>query len=302
MTSLRSWPMAVTALAAWLCCVNARAETTGLVLDRVIVQDGEGAPLKTPEGVACSDGGPLVIADTGNGRLLLFVYQGGTLQGGVVVKHPQMTYPTSVQIDSKGNLLVLDRRTRKLLRLDPKGAMLGPVEIRASGSKTSVVPTAFDLDAADGIYVLDTGSGRVVVADAAGVATRQIPLPKGKSAFEDLYVDGAGTIYVLEGLTATVWAAGRGEQAFKAIGPSLKDRVSFPSRITGSRGRLTLTDHNGHGLVVLGTDGSFQGRQLSLGANEGLVNYPSQVCIDSLGTVFVADTGNNRVQVFSSSK
>jgi hypothetical protein len=302
MTSLRSWPLVVATLAACLCCVTAQADTAGLTLDRVIAQDGEGAPLKTPEGVGCSDGGPLAIADTGNGRLLLFVFQGGTLQGGAVVKHPQMTYPTSVQIDSKGNLVVLDRKTRKLLRLDSKGAMLGPVEIRASDARASVVPTAFDLDASDAFYVLDAVAGRVVVADAAGVAIRQVPLPKGKAAFEDVYVDNAGTIYVVEGLTATVWAAGKSDQAFKAIGPGLKDRISFPTRITGSRGRLTLTDHNGHGLVLLGTDGSFQGRQLSLGANEGLVNYPSQVCIDGLGNVFVADTGNSRVQVFSSNK
>jgi hypothetical protein len=58
-------------------------------------------------------------------------------------------------------------------------------------------------------------------------------------------------------------------------------------------------DENGAGIVILGQDGSFLGRQLTMGWNEGLLYYPSQMCINDKDEAFIADTGNSRVQVFS---
>jgi hypothetical protein len=53
---------------------------------------------------------------------------------------------------------------------------------------------------------------------------------------------------------------------------------------------------------MLGIDGSYQGRQLSIGWSEGLVNYPGQLCVTESGATFVADRYNNRVQAFSTAK
>jgi len=36
-----------------------------------------------------------------------------------------------------------------------------------------------------------------------------------------------------------------------------------------------------------------------MGWNEGLLNAPSQMCINGKGQAFIADRGNSRVQVFS---
>jgi hypothetical protein len=53
------------------------------------------------------------------------------------------------------------------------------------------------------------------------------------------------------------------------------------------------------GVVVLGNDGSYQGRQLTLGWSEGSVYYPSQLCVNEKGIAAIADRGNHRVQVFT---
>ena len=42
---------------------------------------------------------------------------------------------------------------------------------------------------------------------------------------------------------------------------------------TDIRGTIYIVDGNGSGIVVLGKDGSFVGRQLSMGWNEGLFYY-----------------------------
>ncbi len=50
---------------------------------------------------------------------------------------------------------------------------------------------------------------------------------------------------------------------------------------------------------MLGQDGSFMGRQLSMGWIEGLLKFPSQISLDEKGGVFIADRGNSRVQIFT---
>jgi hypothetical protein len=49
---------------------------------------------------------------------------------------------------------------------------------------------------------------------------------------------------------------------------------------------------------MLSQDGSFLGRQLSMGWNEGLLYYPTQMCINEKGEAFIADRGNSRIQIF----
>jgi hypothetical protein len=80
----------------------------------------------------------------------------------------------------------------------------------------------------------------------------------------------------------------------------LREYLDFPTSITtDNRGTIFIVDQNGSGIVLLGADGSFVGRQLTMGWNEGLLYYPSQMCINEKGEVFVADRGNSRVQIFT---
>ena len=78
--------------------------------------------------------------------------------------------------------------------------------------------------------------------------------------------------------------------------------MNFPVYMTGSKGRFFLVDQNGNGIVVLGADGAFQGRQLAIGWSDGYLYYPAQLCINGAGTAFIADRGNNRVQVFDTTR
>jgi DNA-binding beta-propeller fold protein YncE len=295
-----------TALAAVLALAVAPAatlaESTPFVFDRAIYQDEKEVALKAPEGVACDDTGKVVVADTGNGRLVVFRNVGGSVSGGTELRPPGVTYPRRVQLDSKGNVLVLDSKARKIFRVDAKGSVVGTVEARAGATAMTSLPVAFKLDAADNVYVLDAVGGRVVVLDPAGTVTRQVELPKGASTLMDLHVDAAGTIYVVDGAQAAIFAAEKMATTFKPFGTPLKDKMNFPTYLTGGKGRFLLVDQNGNGVVVLGADGSFQGRQLAIGWSEGFVYYPAQLCANGNGDVFVADRGNNRVQVFTTNR
>ncbi len=255
-------------------------------------------PLKSPEGVACTESA-VVVADTGNHRLLTWSLKTGRPGAGTEVKLSQLTSPTRVQVDAKGNLLVLDGKTHRIVRVGANGGFGGYLEVSgASSPALGTVVGAFKLDGADNVYLLDVAAGKVVAADPAGKVTRELPLPAG-GMFTDIAVDAAGTLLAVDAVTATVWSADKSATAFKPLTGSLKDRMNFPIYMTSSKGKLFLVDQYGSGIVVLGLDGAYLGRQLSIGWSDGLVNYPSQLCVNDNGEAFVADRFNNRVQIFT---
>jgi sugar lactone lactonase YvrE len=274
---------------------GARAETIVLKHAATIVADSKEALLKAPEGVGCA-GGALVVADTANGRLVLYGMKDGIPTGGTEVRAEKLVLPTRVQLDAGGGIWVLDWSSRRIARLDPKGAFQRWVEL--TGTPAPVVPGGFKLDG-DALVVLDVAGRAVVVADGQGAMKRRVPLPE-KGTFTDVAVDRAGNLYAVDASGAAVWVADKAAQAFKPLTRDLGQFVSFPTYIVATnRGTLLLVDQNGSGIVLLGIDGSYQGRQLSMGVNEGLVYYPTQICMDADGVVAVADRNNNRVQLFT---
>jgi hypothetical protein len=76
--------------------------------------------------------------------------------------------------------------------------------------------------------------------------------------------------------------------------------MDFPTSLAmDRRGRIYIVDHNGNRIVILGQDGSFQGQQLGMGWKEGLLRYPSYVCVNQKDEIFIADRNNSRVQIFT---
>lgn len=277
----------------------ARAESGRLEYESALWADAKEKPLRGPEGVACPDSGSVVVADTANGRLVLYrSTKAGALEPGVELKLAQLTAPRRVHVDRKGNVLALDGRTRRIVKVGPEGAFAGYVGYEGAPAPAAVVPVAFDLDAADHLYVLDA-AGREVLEVVADKVVRRVALPKlPRAAFTDVAVDAGGVVHVVESVQAQVWSAEKGAAAFTARSKPLKDHVSFPGGLVAAKGKLYVVDRAGAGVVTLGGDGAYQGRQLALGASAGLVAYPGQLCITAAGKAYLADSGNDRVQVF----
>ena len=260
--------------------------------DAVAYGDAAGDALKSPEGVACTAEGRVVLADSGNGRLLTYAFKDGALVAGAAIKFPELGVPVRLQIDSRGNLLSLDGKTRRIARVGEDGKFGGFVVPKGVPPGAGFFPVSFKLDKADNLYLLDVASARVVVLDRDGAFVRQVSEPKG-ATFSDIAVDAKGAVLAVDGPHAMVYSG-------DALLARVKEYASFPSYITVTeQGLIVLVDNHGNGLVVLGADGAFLGRRLSIGWTEGLVYYPEQICLDAKGNTFVADRGNNRLQAFT---
>jgi len=264
-----------------------------------VYSDDQQKGLKQPEGVACGKEALFIVADTGNGRLVRYTYQSGALQAAPDIKIPQLTYPIRVQIDGSGNIFALDEKQRRIVRLSAEGEFKEYVEVEGAPGSKGIVPRSFFIAADGSMYILDIGAGRVIVLDAAGKYVRSIPFPEHHGFLSDVTVDFKGTILLIDSIESVVFAAPANAKTFTPLTKSMKENVSFPTSITtDKRGTIYVVDQNGGDVIIVGQDGTFQGRLLSMGWKEGLLRYPSQCCINAEGDLFIADRGNNRVQIF----
>jgi len=273
------------------------AEAVKFKLMAPIYVDGKGAGIKQPEGVSCR-GKSLLVADTGNGRILRYTMTGDTWTPGAEIVLPQLPYPVRVEANSKGEIFALDGRLRRIARVTPTGEFQGYVDL-AGEAKGSVVPKNFRIDGDAHLQVLAVYSARVLVVDATGKIHREIPFPKGYGFFSDLALDAKGNLFLVDSVQRRVYSAMKNSSGIAPLTESLKEEAYFPVSIAAdNRGNIYLVDQNGSGLVILGPDGSFRGRRLSMGWKDGFLRYPTQICITENGSAFIADRGNNRIDGF----
>ncbi len=265
-----------------------------------IYTDDKGIPLMQPEGVACNDKSILLVADTGNGRLLRYTYKDEAIKAAAVeIKADQLSHPVKMKVNSKGDIYVLDRKQRRIIRMAPAGAFKNYLEPTGLPSPSSYVSRSFAIDTNDNIYILDIFSERVLVLDSEGRYQKQISFPKEYGFFSDVEVDVRGSVLLIDSVNAMVYSAAANSAGFSPLTESLKEYMRFPASLTtDNRGRIYLVDRNGGSIIILGQDGSFLRRQSGLGWKEGRLNYPSQLCINNKGEVFIADTNNSRIQIF----
>jgi len=275
------------------------AETVKFKYLQSIYFDEKGSGLKQPDGVACNEKSLLVVGDTGNDRLIRYTFQDKILRGGNDIHISELSNPIRVQVNSKGEIFALDGKKRRIVRLTPEGVFESYVDPEGVPSPSAFVPRSFRIDRSDNIYMLDIFAARVLVLDPGGKYQKQIPFPKDYGFISDLSVDSKGTLLLIDCVKAVVFSATKESNSFSPLTKSLREYLSFPTSITESRGTIYIVDQDGGGIVILGTDGAFIGRQLSKGWIEGLLYFPSQICINEKGEAFIADRGNGRIQVFT---
>jgi sugar lactone lactonase YvrE len=266
-----------------------------------IYGDDQGFGLKNPEGVACNQKSLLIVSDTGNGRLLQYTYKDKTVAAKARgIKLSQLVYPVQVHLNSQGEIFALDRRQRRIVRISAAGAFRGYIDLQGSSSSVAAAPKNFHIDKNDNIYILDVFARRVVMMNPQGKYLKHFSFPREYGFITGLTVDERGRLLLVDSVQARVFSKTAQATAFSPITESLKAYMRFPTSIeTDKRGRIYLVDRNGGKVVILGQDGDYLGRLSAMGWKEGLLNYPSQICLNDRGNIFVADTSNHRVQVFA---
>ncbi|MDH4028920.1 MAG: NHL repeat-containing protein, partial [Nitrospirota bacterium] len=210
-----------------------------------------------------------------------------------------LPYPIVVRLNSKGDIFALNGRDGRIVHLGPEGKFIGYLSPSGLPSPSSFTPRSFAIDRDDNIYILDIFNGRVLILTPEGSFSKAVKLPASRGFFSDVTVDFKGNVLIIDSINARVFSAAKDAAVFSQLTEGMKEQMRFPTGITtDNRGRIYLVDRNGSRVIVIGQDGSFIGRISERGWKEGLLNYPSQMCISDNGNVFIADTSSNRVQIF----
>jgi len=265
---------------------------------KTIYVDAKGSAMRIPQGVTYDGVSQLVVSDTGNRRLLVFSLTDDAAVPTFEMRLREVTYPTRVKFEPSGTILVLDGKSHRIARVTTGGEFQGYVELASDGGQDPVIKS-FDVDSEGNLWVLDVANGRIVVVGPDGDSSRTIATPAEARFLSDLTVSSSGAVFVVDSVGRRVFVARKGDPAASALGDGLEEDVEFPTCIVvdSASGVLFIADQYGGGIVVLGQDGSFHGRQSSMGWKKGYLRYPSDLSAAG-GYLFVADRENNRVQWF----
>jgi DNA-binding beta-propeller fold protein YncE len=170
--------------------------------------------------------------------------------------------PLGLAFDAKGNLYVTDLSGpyQKVLVIDRAAAV-----VRTLGENEKLsFPNGVAVDGGGNVYVSDSNNGRLLMFGASGTVRAQIGRGAGQGNLglpRGLAVDGSGRVFVAD-------STGQGVFVYRA--PAGDERL----------------------LQYLGYVGGE-------GVSDGMFEYPNSVAIDTRGRVYVADTFNDRVQIWS---
>jgi hypothetical protein len=308
--------------------------------------DGTGAAARfnSPSGAAVDSAGNVYVADQNN-QIIRRVSAGVvmTLAGAASMTGSadgtgaaaRFSDPSSVAVDSTGNVYVADTENATIRKITAAGAvttlagtadMVGSTDGTAAAARFSD-PSGVAVDSAGNVYVADTENATIRKITAAGVVTTlagtagMVGKVDGMGAaarFDSpsgVAVDTAGNVYVADQSNHTIrmvtpagvvrTLAGTPGMFGSADGMGAAARFNFPSGVAvDSAGNLYVADQNNHTIrkvTAAGVVTTLAGVAGMTGSADGTgaaarFNSPSGVAVDSAGNVYVADIQNSTIR------
>ncbi|MDQ4078135.1 MAG: TIGR03663 family protein [Chloroflexota bacterium] len=261
-----------------------------------------------PKDLSALPDGTLVVADSGNHRILILEPDGEVVSefGSFGTEPGQFNEPWGVAVAPDGTIYVADTWNHRIQHLDQEGNVLHlwGRNVDTGGPLTDpglfYGPRDITVDEDGNVYVTDTGNKRVQVFDpegnfleqfgGTGVEAGQLAEPVGIDIAPD------GTIYV-----ADTW-----NQRIQAFSPEYEPIQQIPVRawegqnitnkpyIEATDDRLWITDPEAARIIEMDREGEILRVWGQFGTDAISLNLPFGLTLED-GTLWVADSENQRV-------
>jgi prepilin-type N-terminal cleavage/methylation domain-containing protein len=244
----------------------------------------------------------------------------------------QFNQPAGIAVDSSGNIYVGDLGIRKITNSGVVSHLAGSLYGGygyADGTGASALFSGADfpaVGASGDIYVVDTNNNAIRKVTSAGVVTTFAGTtgygyaegPGASALFRNpvgIAIDASGNLYIgdhnnasIREVTSSAFVstfAGAVPVAYSyADGTGTSARFNGPEGIAiDSAGNLYMADYNNNDIrkitpaaVVTTLAGSGAAGYADGTGIRAIFNNPTGVAVDSSGTVYVADSGNNRIR------
>jgi hypothetical protein len=289
---------------------------------------------RSPRGQAFDSSGRLYVADEYNHRVQIYQFSGGVpvysatigVTGESGADNAHLYNPTQVTFDSSGRLYILDRSNNRVQRCVYAGSwtcttFFGVTGVWGDDLTHLGSPFGMTIDRNDNIFIVDSGNQRVLKCTLGGVCAHFAGVT-GEVGADNAHFNWAGSVAVdSHGAVYVADYTNHRIQKFASTGvyagtigvtgvPYVLDtaRLNQPARVVvGADGSLYVTENSGERLVKLDANGAQQwtiGTPGVYGAdNAHFGDYwsgPAGLALDAADSIYVADPGNHRVQIFSS--
>ena len=254
-----------------------------------------------PFGFAVDGAGDIFLADSSNNRIrrvdavtgIISTVAGNGLIGysgdGGPATVAALSNPSSVALDSSGNIFISDSGNNLVRRIDAFTGIIttvaGSVNLHGYGGDNGPAtqaslntPNGIAIDVAGDLYIADTGNNAVrMVNSSTGVITT-------------VAGNGAATFSGDSGLATSSSLYNPWSVTLDTIGDLyIADQNNNRIRMVSPAGIITTVAGNG----ISGFSGDAGPATLAE------LNVPASVAIDVAGNIYVADSGNNRVRKIS---
>ncbi len=254
-----------------------------------------------PRGIAVDTAGNIYVADTANGRIQKF-----TVNGAFITKWNSggtLQNPWGIDVSS-GYVYVADMSNNRIQKFTNTGTWLA--NWTPAGSDNLNAPYGLCCDSSGNVYVADSGNIRIQKFDSNGNlltrwSTTSYPYDVAADASGNIYVADLGNTsidkFTSTGTFITSWGSGPGTNPGQFNGPK--------GVAVDSSGNVYVADAGNNRIQKFTNTGTFlsmwgrNGGDGSSGNGNGEFWNPYTLVVTPWQYVYVADSGNNRIQVFA---
>lgn len=263
-----------------------------------------------PMGVAVNAAGDRIYVGETEGRQTARVFDG---QGNELAA---LLPPKSTGTDHVPVYLAIDPLTSQVYVTDrPQGAIYVydanggyQREFSAQGAPAGWQPLAIAFDGTGNLYVSDVSSvpQRVLVFDRGGALVRTIGDTAKLSFPNGIALDPAGNVYITDSNNGRLLVFGADGALVAQVGRGVGEgNLGMPRGVVVGGGRVYVADATGQGVFVFSQLKPGEQRLAYLGffGGEGVANgtfeFPNGIAADGRGRLYVTDSANDRVQLWS---
>jgi uncharacterized protein (TIGR03663 family) len=295
-------------------------KSISLLADQIINVDGS---LNLPRNMTVAPDGSLYLADTGNHRIIHTTANGEVLEtwgsfadsAAIEGGAPAGTFyePWSIAIGRDGSVFVTDTWNHRVQKFSADGQYLMEWGTFGQGENAAAFwgPRDITIDDKGWVYITDTGNKRVVVFDengefitefgGAGLLAGQFDEPVGVA------VDTDGHVYVADTWNQRIQVFEQDQQSntfypineWEIVGWYGQSLDNKPYIQVDDNGHVYVSDPEGYRILEFTSDGEFIRFWGNYGSGADSFTLPTGLFFDpATGTIWVADSGNNRFMRF----
>jgi len=246
--------------------------------------------LTNPFGIASDKLGNVYFADSNNNRIRKVTPEGniftiagtgtaGSTDTGIATTS-QLSLPEGLAIDNSGNVFIADINNSKIRKVTPDGTIFTIAGTGTAGNKDTGIATSSQLFLPLAIAV--DSPGNVYIAEGPNHRVRK--------------VTPEGTIFTI---------AGTGTAGIKDTGIATTSQLNTPTGLAVDLlGNVYIAENNNYRIRKVTPDGSIftvagtgaAGNTDTGVATSSQLNTPQALAVDSLGNIYIGDSGNHRIR------